>query len=120
MAFDPALIAALHPRVLAAEELSGPEPALSAFQTSTIDALLHGQYEGDMTIATLLRHGDLGIGTIDHLDGELIVADGEAWVARSDGTLRRVSDDERTPFAVVTPFDTQVNGPCRRRSTTRS
>jgi acetolactate decarboxylase len=108
VAFDPALIAALHPRVLAAEELSGPEPALSAFQTSTIDALLHGQYEGDMTIATLLGHGDLGIGTIDHLDGELIVADGEAWVARSDGTLRRVSDDERTPFAVVTPFDTQV------------
>ena len=108
MAFDPELIAALHPRVIGPAEVDSGEPALAAFQTSTIDALLHGRYEGDVTIGTLLRHGDLGIGTVDHLDGELIVVDGEAWVARVDGSLRRVPGDERTPFAVVTPFDTQV------------
>jgi acetolactate decarboxylase len=107
VAFDPALIAALHPRVIGRDEVDGPEPAFAAFQTSTIDALLHGRYEGDVTIGTLLRHGDLGIGTVDHLDGELIVVDGEAWAARVDGSLRRVPDDERTPFAVVTRFATQ-------------
>jgi acetolactate decarboxylase len=108
VAFDPALIAALHPRVIGSDEVGGPEPAFAAFQTSTIDALLHGRYEGDVTIGTLLHHGNLGIGTVDHLDGELIVVDGEAWAARVDGSLRRVPGDERTPFAVVTPFDTQV------------
>ncbi|HEX3317500.1 MAG TPA: acetolactate decarboxylase [Solirubrobacteraceae bacterium] len=104
MPFDPALIAALHPRVLGPAELLAREPAHAAFQTSTIDALLHGRYEGDVSVAVLLRHGDLGLGTVDHLDGELIVIDGAAWVARADGTVRRVEDSERTPFAVVTPF----------------
>lgn len=108
MAFDPHLIAALHPRIVSAVELDAPEPDHAAFQTSTIDALLHGRYEGDLTIGTLLRHGDLGLGTVDHLDGELIVVDGEAWTARVDGSLHRLSDDERTPFAVVTPFDADV------------
>jgi acetolactate decarboxylase len=110
VAFDPALIAALHPRVVGGAELGRAEPAHAAFQASTIDSLLHGRYEGDLDIATLLRHGDLGLGTVNHLDGELIVVDGEAWSARVDGTVRRVADDERTPFAVVTPFqpDTEL------------
>ena len=108
MAFDPDLIAALHPRVVSGAELDAAEPAHAAFQTSTIDALLHGRYEGDLTIGTLLRHGDLGLGTIDHLDGELIVVNGEAWTARVDGSLRRLADDERTPFAVVTAFDADM------------
>jgi acetolactate decarboxylase len=105
MAFDPELIAALHPRVVGA---AGGERAFGAFQTSTVDALLHGRYEGDVSIADLLRHGDLGLGTMDHLDGELIVVDGEAFAARADGSVRPVAGDERTPFAVVTPFDAQV------------
>jgi acetolactate decarboxylase len=73
----------------------------AAFQTSTIEALLDGRYEGDLTIGELLRHGDLGIGTIDRLDGELIVVDGEPYVASADGAVRRVEPDVRTPFAVV-------------------
>jgi acetolactate decarboxylase len=109
LAFDPHLIAALHPRVVSGAELRVSEPAHAAFQTSTIDALLHGRYEGDLSIGELLRHGDLGLGTVDHLDGELIVVDGEAWSARVDGSLRRLPDDERTPFAVVTPFDADID-----------
>jgi len=105
VAFDPALIAALHPQVVGADE---KQASFLAFQTSTIDALLHGKYEGDLTVGALLRHGNLGLGTVDHLDGELIVVDGEAWVARVDGSLRRAADDEGTPFAVVTPFNAQV------------
>jgi len=108
VAFDPELIAALHPRVVGGIDLQRPEPAHAAFQAATIDALLHGRYEGDLDIATLLRHGDLGLGTVDHLDGELIVVDGEAWSARVDGSLRRLPGDERTPFAVVTPFRADV------------
>ena len=43
------------------------------FQYNTLGALMAGLYEGTMTIGELLKHGDLGIGTLDSIDGELIV-----------------------------------------------
>ena len=42
------------------------------FQYNTLGALMAGLYEGTMTIGELLKHGDLGIGTLDSIDGELI------------------------------------------------
>ena len=41
-------------------------------QVSVINALMTGRYEGAMPIPELLRYGDFGVGTLDHLDGELI------------------------------------------------
>jgi len=73
-------------------------------QVSIINALMLGQYDGVMPLASLLNYGDFGLGTCDHLDGELIVLDGTAYQARSDGTIHRVSPHEKIPFAVVTPF----------------
>ena len=32
-----------------------------------------GLYGGTMTVGELLEHGDLGLGTLDSIDGELIV-----------------------------------------------
>ncbi len=46
-----------------------------------------GLYEGTMTIGELLKHGDLGIGTLDSVDGELIVLDGKAYQAKGDKTI---------------------------------
>ncbi len=74
------------------------------FQTSTVEALLGGAYEGDVTIGEVLEHGDLGLGTLNGLDGELVVIDGEAWKAELDCTLAPVAADARTPYAVVVPF----------------
>ena len=54
-------------------------------QVSVINALMIGRYEGVMPISELLRHGDFGVGTLDHLDGELIVLDGRAYQVRGDG-----------------------------------
>ena len=75
-----------------------------AFQTSTVAALFDGAYDGDLTVGELLRHGDLGLGTFDALDGEMVVVDGEAWRADVDGHLHRVDPGTGTPFAVVTRF----------------
>ena len=67
-----------------------------------------GRYDGDATIGELLVHGDLGIGTVQRLDGE-------AWVVDGDGRVTPVSPETRTPFAVVcrfTPVATAVlDGP---------
>lgn len=77
----------------------------AVFQTSTLEALLDGAYEGDLTVGDVLRHGDLGIGTLDQLDGELVILDGEAWVARDDESVEPVPAETGTPFAVVCHFE---------------
>lgn len=81
----------------------------SVFQTSTMAALLAGVYDGDVTIAELLSHGDFGLGTFNQLDGEMIVLDGVCHRLRSDGTATRARSDDLTPFAVVTWFRPQAS-----------
>ena len=97
-------LGALHVELLRHAELHAERPAHELFQTSTVQALLAGAYDGDVTLAEVLEHGDLGLGTLDGLDGELIVLDGEAWKAELDCTLTRVALTSKTPYAVVVPF----------------
>ncbi|HSJ70058.1 MAG TPA: acetolactate decarboxylase [Acidimicrobiia bacterium] len=81
----------------------GPERR-SVFQTSLVAALLDGVYDGDMRIGDLLGRGDVGLGTFNGLDGEMIVLDSVCYRLRADGTATQVGPDERTPFAIVTSF----------------
>lgn len=74
------------------------------FQVSTSGALVQGIYDGAVTVATLREHGDLGLGTFEHLDGEMIVLDGKFYQVRSDGSVRVAEDTAQSPFAVVTRF----------------
>lgn len=75
------------------------------FQASTIDALLVGVYDGDMTFAELKRHGDFGLGTFNGLDGEMIALDGKFYQVKHDGIAYPVKDSMKTPFSVVTFFE---------------
>lgn len=104
MPFDPVLIAAVRVARAARADVAPSSGAHDLFQVATITALLEGRFEGDLTIGELLAHGDLGVGTLNGLDGEMLVLDGVAWQGRVDGSLRRVAPDERTPFACVVPF----------------
>ena len=81
-------------------------------QVSVINALMLGRYDGVMPIPELLRYGDFGVGTLDHLDGEMIVLDGRAYQVRGDGVVAEVGPGRSTPFAVVTPFDGDGEFPC--------
>lgn len=81
-------------------------------QVSVINALMLGRYDGVMPIPELLRHGDFGVGTLDHLDGELVVLEGRAYQVRGDGVVTEVGPGRSTPFAVVTPFDADGDFPC--------
>lgn len=73
----------------------------AVYQVSTSGAIFDGVFEGFVTVADLRRHGDLGIGTFDSIDGELIMVDGQCYQARSDGSVRIAPDDLLTPFASV-------------------
>jgi acetolactate decarboxylase len=81
-------------------------------QVSVINALMIGRYEGVMPITELRRYGDFGVGTLDHLDGELILLDGTAYQVRGDGVIASVGPDRSTPFAVVTNFEQDGEFPC--------
>jgi acetolactate decarboxylase len=108
-------VGSLHVEALREEELHAEREAHVLFQASTIGALLEGAYDGDLTFAELAEHGDLGLGTLNGLDGEMIGLDGRFYRADVDGTVGEVGGEERTPFAVVTRFepaiDKQIEGP---------
>ena len=79
--------------------------ARTLYQTSTMSALLDGIYDGSVTIAELLEHGDFGVGTFNHLDGEMVVNEGVCFHLFSSGEARAASLNELTPFAAVTTFE---------------
>ena len=78
-------------------------------QASSIAALLQGAYDGDLTLGELVTQGDLGLGTVQALDGELVVLDGECFQVTADGSVLRPAPSMRTPFAVVCRFEPHVD-----------
>jgi acetolactate decarboxylase len=78
------------------------------YQVSTATALVEGIYQGAVRVGTLREHGDLGLGTFENLDGEMVVLDGQFYQVRSDGSVRECDDDVLSPFAVVTRFKAEA------------
>lgn len=115
--FDERWIRALHVEAMREGELHAEREPHVLFQASTIGALLEGSYDGDLSFAQLGEHGDLGLGTLNGLDGEMIAVDGRFYRADVDGRVAEVEPGAKTPFAVVTRFepaiDRRAEGPLR-------
>lgn len=92
-------------------------PKNTLMQVSTIDALLAGVYDGQMTTGELLTRGNLGIGTFDALEGEMIILDGTVYQALADGTVRSMPDSTTTPFAAVVNFEADQTGDWNKTAT---
>jgi acetolactate decarboxylase len=105
MSLDERWIRSLHVEAMRHADLHrGHEPHV-LFQASTIGALLEGAFEGDVSFAELAEQGDLGLGTVNHLDGEMLALDGRFYRADAGGRLHKLAGTERTPFAVVAEFE---------------
>ena len=102
---DERLITALHVQELRRGELHAEHEPHVLFQASTIGALLDGAYMGDVDFAQLAEHGDLGLGTLNGLDGEMIAIDGRFYRADVDGAIDEVGETDQTPFAVMVWFE---------------
>lgn len=74
------------------------------YQVSMATALVEGVYEGAVRVGTLRQHGNLGLGTFEDLDGEMVIVDGDFFQVRSDGSVRKVGDQALSPFAAITDF----------------
>ena len=73
-------------------------------QISTINSLLAGSYDGHLSLNDLLSYGDLGIGTYDALDGEMVVLNGRVFQVKADGTVAEPQLGQTTPYAAVSRF----------------
>ena len=74
----------------------------ATFQLSLAHVLLDGGYDGVSTIGEVLPSGDHGLGTLDRLNGELVVVDSEPWQVDYTGTARLLPPEATTPFVVLT------------------
>ena len=84
------------------------QPIHTLFQVSTSGALVAGIYSGMISCATILRHGDFGLGTFANLDGEMIVVDGRVYRIQGSGRVTEAARDVEAPFAVVTWFEPET------------
>ena len=71
------------------------------FQVSTLHALVAGYTRGVITVQELERQGNVGLGTFEGVDGEMILLDGVCYRARQDGDVVRAAPDTGVPFASV-------------------
>lgn len=75
------------------------------FQASTYGALRAGDYTGDITFDEVRAHGDVGLGTFDALDGEMVELNGTFYQIKSDGHVYAVNGSAKTPWTQTTYFE---------------
>lgn len=72
---------------------------------SMIDAMRRGIYEGTHTVKELKAHGDFGLGTFNHLNGELVALDGIIYRIPPSGKVEVASENLKSPFTSLTFFN---------------
>ena len=77
------------------------------YQVSTLQALALGFSKSVITVEELLKHGSLGLGTFEDVDGEMIVIDGKCYRAKNDGSVVIAENERGVPFASVCEFQVQ-------------
>lgn len=93
-----------------------PAAANEIFQVSTISALIQGVYDGDMTYEEIAKHGDFGVGTFNHLDGEMVAFGNRFFQIKCGGKIIEIDRKQRTPFAVVMFFKPSLRMLCKPSS----
>ncbi len=71
------------------------------YQVSTLQALMLGYSRPVVSVSELLEHGDIGLGTFEDVDGEMIVTDGVCYRAMENGVVEVAPPDKGVPFSTV-------------------
>lgn len=85
---------------------AGGGGADSVYQVSTLGVLAKGVMVGNTTCGELVKHGNVGLGTFNAMDGEMVVLDGTVYQVPTSGVPRKMKPQELTPFAEVKFFET--------------
>lgn len=84
-------------------------PIHTLFQVSISGALVAGVYNKEVTVQSILDHGDFGLGTFAGLDGEMVVVDGRVFQVQGTGRVSEARPEAGAPFAVVTRFSPETD-----------
>lgn len=99
MTLDPGLLAATARR---SEPPQHPDHLRALTQqTETAMHLMAGNYNGVATVAEAYENAWLGLGVVDHLDGEVAVVDGVVWVIPDSGVPYVADPSQTVPFAMA-------------------
>jgi acetolactate decarboxylase len=79
------------------------------YQVSTSTSLTAGGFDPVEPVGTLMKNGDLGLGTFAGLDGEMVVVEGTCYQVKSDGTVRPADPSQGVPFADITFFSPDIS-----------
>ncbi|MCH9756910.1 MAG: acetolactate decarboxylase [Gammaproteobacteria bacterium] len=74
------------------------------YQYSHFLAVNRGLYDGELSIGALKQHGNVGLGTFNALDGELVIVDGEFYQCTDGNNVRQAASDTLLPWAAVSSF----------------
>ena len=72
------------------------------YQVSTLQALAMGYTRAVVSVGDFLEYGDIGLGTFENVDGEMILLGGKCFRALDDGAVAVAGQDMGVPFAVTT------------------
>lgn len=78
------------------------------YQYSLFTALANSIYDGSFTVAGIKTKGDIGLGTYNGLDGEMIVNNGKVYQFPADGKVKMPDDNSLVPFIVVKFFQPDI------------
>ncbi|WP_407398880.1 acetolactate decarboxylase [Anaerovibrio sp.] len=77
-------------------------------QVALLQSLAQGYFGGTVTVRDMRSLGDIGIGTFEGLNGEMIMLDGTVYQALGDGRVIVADDKTAVPYATVTYFDDDI------------
>lgn len=75
------------------------------YQISTINNLTKKQFTGLVNLSSLRNFGDFGIGTLEGMDGELILFENCFYRANRDLNVHQPKLTEQSPFFILTKFN---------------
>ncbi|RED96004.1 acetolactate decarboxylase [Marinoscillum furvescens] len=68
-------------------------------------AFVNRIFDGELTAERLYQNGDLGLGSFDRLDGELIMLDGKLYRATEDGKVTIAQPKDKIAYVNATFFE---------------
>jgi len=82
-----------------------PEKSDKFFQYSIWWAFVNKVFDGDLKVSELKQQGDIGLGSFDFLDGEMVMFNGTPYRIRENGEISVGQDEDEIVYANATFFD---------------
>ncbi|GAA3019988.1 acetolactate decarboxylase [Tetragenococcus solitarius] len=74
---------------------------------NTLATLMKGGFDGTFSFEEVLKNGGIGIGTVDRLDGELVILNHRGYRFDVNGQIHEVRPQDTTPYAAVIDFNAE-------------